>query len=131
MIKVLHKTNLIQALIMYFQREWNFGDYIFSMNYSPKIYRFIILFPYWSWSISASYFAFHGYPYTDFLEYPLLLSQQIVLIFMHLKFNKIASIPTIVSLILAYLVAFYYMTLGPKWFLQLLIVSHLEIKFAN
>jgi hypothetical protein len=75
-----------------------------------------------SWSISASYFAFHGYAFTDFLEYPLLLFQNISLIVLHLRFRGIASTPTILSLIVAYLVIMFYGIKGPEWLLQILIV---------
>jgi len=74
------------------------------------------------WSMSASYFVFHGYAYTDFLEYPLLITQQLILVSMHLKFNRIIVSPiAILAMILAYFIGLYYMTLGPQWFLQILI----------
>merc|ERR1739848_788944 len=61
--------------------------------------------------MSASYFVFHGYAYTDFLEYPLLITQQLILVSMHLKFNRIIVSP----------IAILAMILGPQWFLQILI----------
>ena len=76
--------------------------------------------------MSASYFVFHGYAYTDFLEYPLLITQQLILVSMHFKFNRIIVSPiAILAMILAYFIGLYYMTLGPQWFLQILIVSSL------
>ena len=76
--------------------------------------------------MSASYFVFHGYACTDFLEYPLLITQQLILVSMHLKFNRIIVSPiAILAMILAYFIGLYYMTLGPQWFLQILIVSSL------
>ena len=79
--------------------------------------------------MSASYFVFHGYAYTDFMEYPLLITQQLILVSMHLRFNRIIVSPTaILAMILAYLIGLYYLTLGPEWFLQILIVSYLFIR---
>merc|ERR1739844_47986 len=57
--------------------------------------------------MSASYFVFHGYAYTDFLEYPLLITQQLILVSMHLKFNRIIVSPiAILAMILAYFMKF-------------------------
>ena len=83
-----------------------------------------------SWSISFSYFVFHGYPFTNFMEYPLLLIQQVILISMHLELNRIASMPMIVALNVMYLTILYYMTFGPAWVLQILIVSTVNVFFS-
>ena len=82
-----------------------------------------------SWSISFSYFVFHGYPFTNFMEYPLLLIQQVILISMHLELNRIASMPMIMALNVMYLTILYYMTFGPAWVLQILIVSNIKMSF--
>ena len=103
------------------------------VNLSIELYWYIDLFAiFWcqisdfqflSWSVNVAYFVFHGYEFTDFLEYPLLLLQQIILISMHLKFNKIGSYPLIFGLMLVYLFGLKMMTLGPACLLQILIVS--------
>ena len=76
-----------------------------------------------SWSVSASYFTFNNYAYTDYLEYPLLLIQQLLLVSMYLKLNKLSSNLGVSALIIAYLGILYQATLGPSWFLVTLIVS--------
>ena len=77
-----------------------------------------------SWTVNSSYFIYQGYAYTDFLEYPLLISQQIVLISMYLQFEKKSPNQNIFGSILVYVSILYLMTLGPAWLLQILIVSH-------
>ena len=76
-----------------------------------------------SWSVSASYFTFNNYAYTDYLEYPLLLIQQLLLVSMYLRLNKLTSNLGIPALIIAYLAILYQATLGPSWLLVTLIVS--------
>ena len=76
-----------------------------------------------SWTVNSSYFIYQGYAYTDFLEYPLLISQQIVLISMYLRFEKNSPNQNIFGLIVVYVFILYLMTLGPAWLLQILIVS--------
>lgn len=76
-----------------------------------------------SWSVSASYFTFNNYAYTDYLEYPLLLIQQLLLVSMYLRLNKLSSNLGVSALIIAYLGILYQATLGPSWLLVTLIVS--------
>ena len=76
-----------------------------------------------SWSVSASYFTFNNYAYTDYLEYPLLLIQQLLLVSMYLRLNKLTSNLGIPALIIAYLAILYQASLGPSWLLVTLIVS--------
>ena len=75
-----------------------------------------------SWSISASYFAFHQYAFTDFLEYPLLIIQQLLLINMHMRINNLMSSTGIVSFLILYFATIYNWVQGPAWLLQILIV---------
>ena len=100
----------------------------FVLIFSALLKNDIISFDF-SWSISFSYFVFHGYPFTNFMEYPLLLIQQVILISMHLELNRIASMPMIMALNVMYLTILYYMTFGPAWVLQILIVSNIKMSF--
>lgn len=75
-----------------------------------------------SWTVNLSYFIYHEYAYINFLEYPLLLLQQMGLISMHLKFTKTVKTPVAAFINFTYLWLLYNMALGPEWVLQILIV---------
>ena len=79
-----------------------------------------------SWSVSASYFTFNNYAFTDYLEYPLLLMQQLTLVSMYLKSNKTSSNFGISTLVIGYLAILYQATKGPAWLLITLIVRILK-----
>jgi len=73
------------------------------------------------WSITWSYFTFHGYLWTDFLEYPLLLIQQITVICLYFHINKTLSKIGTFAFLVVYFLTVYSWLQSPEWFLQILI----------
>ena len=68
---------------------------------------------------------------TDFLEYPLLLIQQITVLTLFFRIHKTFSNAGICVFFCVYLVIVYSWLQSPAWFLQILIVSTIQNSFAD
>ena len=93
-----------------------------NCHYYTWVYSIVIFQFFFSWSITWSYFTFHGYLWTDFLEYPLLLIQQITVICLYFHINKTLSKIGTFAFLVVYFLTVYSWLQSPEWFLQILIV---------
>ena len=114
-------SNLVVLVLFYKQRIMKKCnkklDPCLYTHYSNVIFKF-----FFSWSITWSYFTFHGYLWTDFLEYPLLLIQQITVICLYFHINKTLSKIGTFAFLVVYFLTVYSWLQSPEWFLQILIV---------
>ena len=76
-------------------------------------------------SITFAYFSAGGYPFFDYLEYPFLMVQNLVLLLLLLHYKGSKLTPMSVMLLTAYAVAVFLLANNhvPKTFLQFLNVS--------
>ena len=109
--RFLSNTYVIKSWTLAYMYIWVYS------HYSIVIFQF-----FFSWSITWSYFTFHGYLWTDFLEYPLLLIQQITVICLYFHINKTLSKIGTFAFLVVYFLTVYSWLQSPEWFLQILIV---------
>ena len=122
---VLKKVPL--GMLILGQKSCILGSTIFKIpqpncHYYTWVYSIVIFQFFFSWSITWSYFTFHGYLWTDFLEYPLLLIQQITVICLYFHINKTLSKIGTFAFLVVYFLTVYSWLQSPEWFLQILIV---------